>query len=155
MTDLIFVPELGLLGPKETGRRGKSVPVRRQRPVVASTIPPTPEPMYFQPMLVPHPPTISLQQTPKFPTPKMHYMKEYFKRYEGLLHPASRPRQPPSTMRAASSGLRHRKKAPFRRLPDDHFKFPNDEVFSSFRPKTAPMDLSETIRLYTSRHFEL
>jgi len=159
MTDLIFVPELGLLGPAGTQRRGRSLPARAVRPRAAvSTVPPTPEPLYFQPMLIPHPPSLALQQTPKFksPTPKMHYMKEYFKRYEGMIQRVSRSRQGPATMRAASSGMKHRKRGGPRdkRFPEDSFKFPGEET-SSFRPKTVPIDIADTIRLYTARHFVL
>lgn len=156
MTDLIFVPELGLLGPSVPQRRGRSLPTRsaKQR-VVVSTVPPTPEPLYFQPMLIPHPPSLALQQTPKFksPTPKMHYMKEYYKRYEGMIQRVSRSRQAPATMRAASSGMKHRKRGLMRdrRFPEDSFRFPGEDT-SAFRPKTAPIDIVDTIRLYTARH---
>lgn len=157
MTDLIFVPELGLLGPVGPRRRGRSLPVRSGKPRnVISTVPPTPEPLYFQPMLIPHPPSLALQQTPKFksPTAKTHYMKEYFKRYEGLIQRVSRSRQGPVTMRAASSGMKYRKRGREKRFPEDSFKFPGEEN-ASFRPKTAPIDIADTIRLYTARHFVL
>lgn len=163
MTDLIFVPELGLLGTGQ--RRGRSVASRsvrtRPRP---NTIPATPESFYFQPMLIPHPPQsykppMALTMH-KSTTPKAHYMKEYLKRYAGLVRQFAKGKSllktapSPIPLRATSTGMKsraRRKLTKDRRLTDDDFRSSRDDSSFSFRPKTAPIDIQETLRIYGAR----